>query len=428
MKIGKTVGALAVLGLAASVALAGCGSGASPSSGNQPLTIEYYHVNSDSFGGPAVRELVKKFNDTHPGIRVVERFQPDMYAGLMQNLQSAIAAGRPPAVSQISYSHLQYAAENFPHVSLQDLVQNDPGFLKDFPENILELGRVKGKLEGIPYSISNPVIYYNADLFKQAGLDPEKPPKTWNELREVARTVKGKTGAWGVFIRHEDNWSTQALIESNGGHIVNPDGSLGITEPVAVEAIQMWGDMVNRDRTMPNVNYKEAQQAFLSGKLAMYIATIAELSSLKKQATFDLRTAAYPTFGDKPRKVPAGGNVLMVFAKDPAQQQAALEFIKFLTAPDNLKAWSLGTGYLPSRLTMGGRDVTQELLKEAPLMKPAVDQLKDAVPWRNIPGPNSLQAEKILLDARMDVLAGKSDAKAAMEAAKARIEPLLPKS
>ncbi|MCL6575152.1 ABC transporter substrate-binding protein [Kyrpidia sp.] len=424
----KRMGIAAVI-LAAATALAGCGgtSSAPAGGGGQPVTIEYYHVNSDSFGGPTVRELVQKFNQTHKDVQVVDRFQPDMYAGLMQNLQSAIAAGKPPAVSQISYSHLDYAAGNFPHVAIADLFKNDPTFLSDFPSNILDLGKVKGKVEGIPYSISNPVIYYNADLFKKAGLDPANPPKTWDEVRTMGKTVKDKTGAWAVFIRNEDNWSTQALIESNGGHIVNPDGTLGLTDPPAVQAIQMWGDMVNKDKIMPNVTYQEAQQAFLSGKLAMYIATVAELASLKKQATFDLRTALYPTFGDKPRKVPAGGNVLMVFAKDPAQQKAAMEFIQFLESPDNLKTWSLGTGYLPSRLAAGGQDVTQALLQAQPLMKPAVEQLKEAVPWKNIPGPNSLQGEKILLDARMSVLAGKNDAQSALQSAKDRITPLLPK-
>lgn len=92
--------------------------------------------------------------------------------------------------------------------------------MKDnFLPNVLELAQTDdGKQIGLPYSVSVPVLYYNPEIFAAAGLDPENPPKNWKEVAEDAKIIKGKTGNMGFFMQeYADNWTQQALIESNGG-------------------------------------------------------------------------------------------------------------------------------------------------------------------------------------------------------------------
>src|SRR5439155_1579282 len=123
-----TVLLVAVLGLTRSVGAA------------EPVTIEYWHINSPTFGGPAAKELVHLFEAKHPNIKVVEKFQPGVYTGLMQQLQVSLAAKRPPAVAQIGYNLTAYAAGQFPHVLLDKYRKSDHAFFQGIPDNIMALG------------------------------------------------------------------------------------------------------------------------------------------------------------------------------------------------------------------------------------------------------------------------------------------------
>src|SRR5262249_46550954 len=169
-----------------------------------PVTIEYWHINSPTFGGPAAKELVQLFESRQPGIKVVEKFQPGVYTGLMQQLQVSLAARRPPAVAQIGYNLTAYAAGQFPPGILDKYPQSDPEFFKGIPDTIVALGQLGGKLHGIPFGVSVPVMYYNPELFKAAGL-PVEPPQTWDELQRVGAVIKQKTGKFAVYLQQPND-------------------------------------------------------------------------------------------------------------------------------------------------------------------------------------------------------------------------------
>ncbi|QIA27718.1 ABC transporter substrate-binding protein [Thermaerobacter sp. PB12/4term] len=416
---------------------AGCGGAPTSASGGGssaggPVTIEYWHVNSADWGGPATDEIVRRFNQSHPDIRVEAKFIPGNYKGIIENVQAAVAAGRPPAVIQVGYNFLDYVAQNLPHLPVEEAARrdtNDPDFLSNFLPQVLDLGRVGGKLEGMPFSISNPVLYYNADLFRQAGLDPDRPPATWEEVREYARIIKEKTGAYGFYMQQPpDFWIEQALIESNGARLLiseNGKRETGIGSPEAIEAFRLYADMVLKDKTALHAKWEEGNQAFAAGRVGILITTIAKRSYFEENSTFDLRTAKFPTFGSKPRRVPAGGNALFILAQDPRQQEAAWEFIKYMVSPEALTIWVKGTGYLPPH-----KDATKEaylgpFLRENPLMKPALEQLPDVVPWTSFPGESGLQIVEILLNTRDDILGGRREPEEALPDAARRINDLL---
>ena len=144
--------------LAGLVLVALAGAGPAPTVAAEPITIEYWHINSPTFGGPAVKELVQAFEAKNPGIKIAEKFQPGVYTGLMQQLQVSLAAKRPPAVAQIGYNLTAYAAGQFPHVILDKYRKSDPGFSKGIPDNIMALGVLGGSLHGIPFGVSTPVM------------------------------------------------------------------------------------------------------------------------------------------------------------------------------------------------------------------------------------------------------------------------------
>jgi multiple sugar transport system substrate-binding protein len=403
---------------------------ATPAAAADPVTIEYWHINSPTFGGPATKELVQVFESRNPGIKVVEKFQPGVYTGLMQQLQVSLAAKRPPAVAQIGYNLTAYAAGQFPHVVLDKYRQSDPEFFKGIPDNIMALGQLGGRQHGIPFGVSVPVMYYNPELFRAAGL-PAEPPQTWEELQRVGAIIREKTGKFAVYLQQpNDEWIDQALIWGNGGRPLSADGKrVGWDSPEAIEAMQMWQDMVVKSKIAANLTWEEGLQAFLSGRVAMCLTTIARQDHMRKNASgFEPKSATLPRFGKKPLATPTGGNVLMIFANDPAQEKAAWEWIKFVLSPDGATIWSKGTGYLPPRGALAEDPrYLKPFFDQSPMMKAALQTFPHARSWVSFPGSRGLEITKILIKARDEVLEGKRPAEPILKEAAAQANALLPK-
>jgi multiple sugar transport system substrate-binding protein len=389
-----------------------------------PVPIEYWHVNTESFGGPAVRELVADFNRTHPGIVVSEHFQPNTYTGLLENLQAREAAHNPPDVAQIGYLYVDYVVKNLPFTPAAQLFE--PRFLVNFAPNVLELARRNGTLVGMPYALSNIVTFYNADLLKAAGLDPNHPPRTWDDWRIVAPLIKQRTGKPALYIQVlDDNWSTQAMIESHGGRLFQCEGGIPratFDSPQAAAAIGFWSEEVQGGNAL-DVLWNQGEQAFLAGQVATFVTTIAKRANLQKNAGFDLRAAPFPTFANLPPRLPAGGNALMVFSQSPQKQRAAATFIAYLESPRALAIWTKGTGYLPPN--SGARAEPADFLASNPIERVAYDQLKDAVPWTSFPGKDGLAAQQALFGALQRSLAGSQPAGAALHDAALKVDGLL---
>jgi len=396
-----------------------------------PVTIEYWHINSPTFGGPAVKELVQVFEAKHPGIKIAEKFQPGVYTGLMQQLQVSLAAKRPPAVAQIGYNLTAYAAGQFPHVLLDKYRQSDPAFFKGIPDNIMTLGNLSGGLHGIPFGVSTPVMFYNPDLFQAAGLNPDQPPQTWAEMLKVGQTIKDKTGKFAVYLQQpNDEWIDQTLIWGNGGRPLSEDGKrVGWDSPQAIEAMQMWQDMATKTKIAANLTWEEGLQAFLSGHIAMCLTTIGRQDHMRKNASgFQVRAVPVPRFGSKSLATATGGNVLMIFATDPVQEKAAWEWIKFLLSPEGATIWTKGTGYLPPRAELAtDPKYLKPFFDEAPMMKAALQTFPFAKPWVSFPGSRGLEITKILIKAREEVLEGKRPAEPILKEASQQANALLPR-
>ncbi|WP_418964339.1 ABC transporter substrate-binding protein [Cetobacterium sp.] len=415
-----------------SLFLVGCGKEEKVAVSNKPIEIEYWHVASESFGGSTIKELIKNFNDKNSDIKVIEKFNPDMYKGLTQNLQVAVAARKKPAIVQMGYSYLNYANDNFNYVTAQEIVEKyfpeDQSYLSNnFLPNILELGQVNGKQVGIPYSISNPIMYINSDLFKEAGIDITNTPKDWDTVRKYSEIIKEKTGNMGLFVQeYADNWAQQALIEGNGGKILVEKN--GKTIPTfaskeSFEAYQYLADMV-QDNIALHASNDEGFQTFLNGKLGMVITTIGKRDNFESTAKFKIVGEKFPIFEGKERKLPAGGNMLMVMTDNPEEQKASWRFMKYLLEEEASEKWTKGTGYLPSAIQDENSEIAK-FLNENQLMSVASEQLKDMGKWASFSGSNALQAEQLLIDVRDIILSGEKKAEQALKEVEEKIMNLV---
>lgn len=392
--------------------------------------ITYWHINSDTFGGPATEEIVANFEAANPDVKVTQLFQQNSYTGLLENLQASLVAGNAPDVAQIGYLFLDYVYNNLPYVGLDTLVEkyDAQAFIDGFIPNILELASTRGIMMGTPFAVSAPMTYYNADLFAQAGLDPDQPPVTTEDWIAASAAIKDSTGKVGITIQLlNDNWTLDGLMESNGQPLLEcGEGAVAVVDqPLAVEALQWWADLCAQGYSL-NVLSTEAQPALLAGETAAYITTPAQRAGLQEQATFDLRGTQFPRFGDKELSLPTGGNTLVAFSADEAKQEATWRFIQHLYTPESMNLWIQGTGYLPPRedATAPGSELAA-FVEDNPIQAVAVSQVPYARRWITFPGANGIEAQQSLFEATQAALGGQQTAQEALTASAETINGLI---
>jgi multiple sugar transport system substrate-binding protein len=400
---------------------------------DQPVTITFYNYNlaSAGVGADGTKQLLDEFMAAHPDIKVegVGVNSADMNS----RVQADMAAGRVPDVAQIVFDGFDFIVHNLGAQALEDIVPADElaAHFEGMAPNGLQLGFLDGKTYGLAYTFSTPVLFYNATLFREAGLDPDKPPRTWDEVKQYALQIRDKTGKTGLMtgaIMGSD-WMIQGIILSNGGRVLSEDRkTITFAEPPALGAIEMLHDLAVSG-AMPNVPMNGTIETMASGNAGMYLQTSALQAVLVAGAKdkWELRAAPMPSFGDKPAKPTNSGSALVIFSQDPVKQRAAWELMKFLTSERGYTIITSKIGYLPLRPDIV--DDPQYLagwVKEHPLVQPNLEQLSRLNPWVPMPGPNYRQILKVMLDAYEEAVFGDGDPAEVMAEAQQRAQDLMP--
>lgn len=383
----------------------------------KPVEIEVWHRWSGS-NQEALVGVLREFEKKQPNIAVKELGQAGEYIDLLQRMLANMAAGKqPPDLFIGGYNLMNYIGTEMKPIPMDQAGGADAQEVyKRFDPAVLKLGFFGGKQIGLPFALSNIVLYYNADLFKAAGLKADAPPKTWDEVVTVSKTIKDKTGKYPIVVQKIDNWSDQALIFSNGGKLLSDDGKcVAFNNPQAVDAYQMWAGL-HKAGLAPKGTEEELMGSFTGGGIAMYATTIMRLASFRTQAKFELGVAPMPAFTGKPKALPGGGAAIMIFSKDPAKQKAAWEVAKYLVSEEGMRSWTK-TGYLP--VVKGNIPVPKG-------QEVAYAQMPNAVPWMSWPGGSTgLEIDKLFLDARTKIIYGELDAKGGLDKAAATANALL---
>lgn len=402
----------------------------------EPVTISFYNYNlaTAGLGADATNEMLDKFEAENPSITVERVGVPA--ADVIARIQADIVAGRGPDVAQMVFSDFDFIVNNLGAKALEDIVPADEinAHLEGMVPNGLELGRLNGKTFGLAYTFSTPVLFYNAELFREAGLDPERPPRTWAEVKEAAVQIKQNTGKegliTGIFGPTAYDWLFQAVVLSNGGRVLSEDRkTLMFGEPEAIEAVAMLKD-IYRAGGMPNLPREAAMENMGGGNAGMYLQTSAMQGFLLKasKGKFELRGAPMPAFGDKPTKPTNSGSALMILSDDPLKQRAAWELMKFLTSDYGYTIITSKIGYLPLR--MNAIEDPQYLgtwIKENPLIIPNLEQLTRMAQWVPLPGPSYRQIMQIMMNAAETSVFGDEDPAKAMPEAQVRAADLMPR-
>jgi len=353
-------------------------------------------------------DIVSDFNESHPDINV-EPIYCGNYDQTMQKSVTAALGNNPPDVA------LLLAIDLFTLLDLdlieeidQFLIGEDANFTEPFYEGFMENSVLNGVTWSIPFQRSTPIFYYNKEHFKAAGLDPDDPPDTWDELQDAAEKLTVKDGRgnvvrWGFEDITDDTWTIQALVYQAGGKLANETGTEAYFDtPETAEAISFWTYMANVARIMPrHRSYGAASQDFVAGATSMMFNSTGSLRFVRDSATFDFGVAPLP--GNKIRAVPTGGGNLYIFKGiSEENKEAAWTFVRWLSQPTISAKWSIGTGYIPVRKDAFETKALKNYVEEFPYILVARDQLEYAK--REMAFHNNSQIREIFRTALHDIL------------------------
>jgi sn-glycerol 3-phosphate transport system substrate-binding protein len=393
----------------------------------------YYPV---AVGGPLTQiidRMVADFEAEHPDIDVNA-----IYAGNYDDTRikalAALKSGEPAELSVLFSIDIYELIEQDAIVAFDDIVETaeEKAWLDSFYPALMENGRTRGKTWGIPFQRSTIVMYYNKDAFREAGLDPDSPPATWDELVSMGKALTKKNDAgqverWGVMIPSTGYayWMFGALAIQNGQVLMNGDGNeTYFDDPAVVEALQYWLDLSREHGVMPAniIEWGTLRQNFLEGKTAIMWHSTGNLTAVKDAAKFDFGVAMLPA--NERRGSPTGGGNFYIF-KDTSleERKAALTFIRWMTQPERTAEWSIATGYLGTSPAAYETEALRTYVKDFPQAAVARDQLEFST--AELSTYETGRVRKLLDDAIQAALTGSASPEEALSSAQRQAERLL---
>ncbi|AGK95732.1 ABC transporter substrate-binding protein [Clostridium pasteurianum] len=368
----------------------GCSSSNSAQASDKPVEITFWHSMSGK-NGQAITKMVDDFNSTHKNIKVNAQFQ-GKYDDAINKLKSAEKVKNGPDVMQVYDIGTRFMIDSGWALPVQNFIDDEKYDISGIEPNIAGYYTVNNKLYSMPFNTSTPILYYNKDAFKAAGLDPNSPPKTFSELEQAAAKLTKKDGSGKVtqygYAMAIYGWFFEQFVVKQGQNYANNDNGR-TSAPTAVEfdkngaglkVLNEWKKLVDSGNAANFGRDEDAtENAFLAGKTAMYIESTADLSADLTAIgnKFQLGTAPLPSFdGVKDGGVSIGGASLWALdSKDKDKQKATWEFMKYMVSPTEQAYWASQTGYFPVTKKAYDEQVMKDNLAQKPQFQTAIDQL-----------------------------------------------------
>ncbi|MFQ5856096.1 MAG: ABC transporter substrate-binding protein [Anaerolineae bacterium] len=343
----------------------------------EPVNVQvFYPVAVDAPIAKILQGYVEEFQAANPGI-VVEPVFSGGYTDVKTTIQTTIeGGGQPPALAVMLATDLYDLINGDIIIPLDDYINTMPdggAYLNDVFPAFLANSRYDGKIWSIPFQRSVVVLYYNKDLFDEAGV---QPPTSWSAWAEAAQKLTVREGdqvtRWGIeYPSGWPYWLFQPLAIGSGQNIVGEsDTTVYFDDSRVVEATQFYIDLSHEYKAMPEgvqSIWGQAPSDFASGQTAMIVHSSGSLAGILKQAEFNVGVMPVPakeegTFAT----VPGGGNLYILKGAPKEQQDAAWKFVEFLTQPEKVADFSINTGYIAMRQSAYVTQAMEGYLAEAP--------------------------------------------------------------
>ena len=406
-------------------------------SADKPVEITFWHA-TNAANTEALERLTEQFNSSQSDVSVT-LINQTTYEDALTKFVAGLQTDDLPDLVMIEDTGLQQMIDTESVLPAQACIKADKYSLDDHIERVVDYYTVDGTLWPMPFNVSNPIFLYNKTAFEAAGLDPEAPPETLDEVRSAAQALvdAGVVNQAGFALKLDPWFLEQWLAKAGKPYVNNSNGRKSRASAVAFdvkagrEIFSFMKDMV--DDGLAVTNEAEGSSAFdnLLGigadNTAMTIDTSASLGTVFQV----LRSGQYPNVdpGVAPMPGPVGkGGVLvggaalyMSARSSKAKQAATWEYLKFLNEPAIQADWAASTGYVPIRISSAEEQILVDLWNENPEFKVAYDQLIGGVNNVATAGPVIGDYQGVrdsVLEAIQAMLSQGKSAKAALKQAK----------
>ena len=393
----------------------------------------YYPV---AVGGPVTKiidNLAADFMKANPDVKLKPIYTGTYQETIVKALTAA-KSGEPPQTAIILSTDMYTLIDEDAVLPWDEFIKTaeDRAWIDSFFPAFMLNSRTGGKTWGIPFQRSTIVLYWNKEAFKEAGLDPGKPPATWAEQVDFARKLTKRDGSgnvtqWGVQVPSSGfpYWLFQGFTTQNDVLLMNEAGTqVFYDRPAVVEALQYWVDLAQKHKVMaPGViEWGTTPKDFFEKKTAMMWTTTGNLTNVRTNAKFEFGVAMLPA-GKKRGSPTGGGNFYMFKKTTPAQQAAVVKFVKWITSPERAAEWGIDTGYVAVRKDAWDTPAMKKYVAGFPAAVVARDQLQYAV--AELSTHDNQRVTKALNDALQAALTGTKTPAQAMKDAQAEADRVL---
>lgn len=378
------------------------------------LDVLYAFPSFARFHEPVAAEFMKK----HPDIRIQFRTPAPSYdEGHQIVLRSALTRQMP----DVYYSGFHLLPELVRTLVKRDqiaaaddlLAAEGPEFRKiNYADRLLSLGTVDGKLYGMAVNASNPIVYFNADLVKKAGVDPSAFPRDFEGIIALAKKINspadGINGMAYDVHGWPDGWLFEAMITQAGGRLLNAEGTdIAFESDRGLDAVKLFRRFVV-EGGMQLIDWEQSRQQFGAGKIGIYFASPANLAQVTGLVgeRFEMRTTVFPIGDQVNGRIPTGGNATMILTTDAAKRKAAWSFVKYVTGPEAQTVIVQMTGYLPTNIRAAGPEFLGPWYDKNPNARTPIMQVERAGPWGAYPGGNSVRIWRAQRDLITQIMRG----------------------
>lgn len=329
--------------------------------------------------------FIAEFESQNPHITINSEYSGS-YDETTERIQTLLrGGGEVPDIAIIGNQHTVMYVDMDAIVPLDSFIEQSGGneFISDFFPGFLENVRYQDQVWAIPFQRSTPVMYWNKQMFEDAGLDPDRAPSDYDELVEFARALT-RNGVWGVQIPSNiDAWVVQAMSVANGTSWSSEDPTeVRFDTPAFIRTLEILLDLAHEHQVMPSgvLPWAEQPTDFVSENVAIIFHTTGSLTNILAQTDgrFDVGVGFLPAGLGGYGVITGGGNFAIFKDSPPVKQQAAWEFIEFMSLPEQMARWNVATGYVAPRQGAWDTDVMATYLETVPEAAVARDQLEYA--------------------------------------------------
>lgn len=405
--------------------------------------ITWWHAMGGELG-ERVDQIVSDFNAAQDEVEL-EAVYKGNYSETMTAAIAAFRAGEAPNIVQVFEvgTATMMAAEGAIKPAYEIMAEYgedwDPS--RYLPAVTGYYQDTEGNLLSMPFNSSTPVLYYNKEVFEEAGLDPESAPKTWGQLEEFARQIQdadaaecGFTTGWQSWVQLENfsAWHNKSFATNENGFAGVEGTELNITDDLFVRHIANMADWQEEKIFDYGGRRSDSAAKFYTGECAMYMNSSASLAGVRENTDFEFGVSMLPYYEDvegAPQNSIIGGATLWAFAGKPEDEyEAVARFYDYLYSPEVQAKWHQETGYLP--ITFAAYELSKEqgYYEEDPRAEVSINQMTGKEPTDASKGlrlGNFLKIRDVINEELEAVWSGDKTAEEALADAKQRADQLL---